>query len=69
MGGLSADGKELWVSGCYDDEVYVFDTQRGVLIARIEVGIEPHGLCVCRNRGESHSGTPVTCDSQRSSDH
>src|SRR5207247_2634081 len=25
MGNVSADGKELWVSGRYDDEVYVFD--------------------------------------------
>jgi len=56
MGGLSADGKELWVSGRYDDEVYVFDTQRGVLIARIKVGIEPHGLCVWPQPGRISLG-------------
>jgi len=56
MGGLSADGKELWVSGRYDDEVYVFDTQRGVLITRIKVGIEPHGLCVWPQPGRISLG-------------
>ena len=29
MGNVTADGKELWVSGRYDDEVYVFDTATG----------------------------------------
>ena len=41
----AADGKQLWVSGRYDREVYVFDTEKGTLIKRIPVGIEPHGLC------------------------
>src|SRR2546425_3309750 len=38
MGNVSADGKELWVSGRYDDEVYVFDTETGRLTHRIKVG-------------------------------
>jgi YVTN family beta-propeller protein len=45
MGGVSADGKELWLSGRYNGEVYVFDTTSGALKARIKVGREPHGLC------------------------
>src|SRR6185312_8717125 len=43
---VSADGKELWVSGRYDEEVYVFDTETGQLTHRIKVGREPHGLCI-----------------------
>ena len=46
MGNVTADGKELWVSGRYDDEVYVFDTSNGKLTHRIPVGREPHGLAV-----------------------
>ena len=37
MGGVSADGKVLWLSGRYDGEVYAFDTRTGRLIARIPV--------------------------------
>ncbi len=45
MGGVSADGKVLWLSGRYDNEVYAIDTDSGRLLARIKVGLEPHGLC------------------------
>ena len=45
MGGVSADGKTLWLSGRYNGEVYVFDTTTGKLRARIKVGDGPHGLC------------------------
>jgi YVTN family beta-propeller protein len=45
MGDVSADGKQLWLSGRYNNEVYVFDTAKGNLLARIKVGREPHGLC------------------------
>ena len=44
MGNISANGKELWLSGRYDSEVYVFDTTTGKLTHRIPVGSEPHGL-------------------------
>jgi YVTN family beta-propeller protein len=44
MGSVSPDGTELWVSGRYDDEVYVFDTRAGRLTHRIKVGWQPHGL-------------------------
>lgn len=46
MGGVSADGKSLWLSGRYNSEVYVFDTGNGKLRARIKVGEGPHGLCI-----------------------
>ncbi len=46
MGGVSADGKILWLSGRYDAEVYAIDTTDGHLVARIPVGKGPHGLCV-----------------------
>lgn len=46
MGGVSADGKTLWLSGRYSGEVYALSTDTGRLLARIKVGGEPHGLCV-----------------------
>jgi DNA-binding beta-propeller fold protein YncE len=45
MGGVSADGKVLWLSGRYNAEVYALDTSDGHLLARIPVGKGPHGLC------------------------
>jgi YVTN family beta-propeller protein len=56
MGNVSADGRELWVSGRYDDEVYVFDTATGRLTHRIKVGREPHGLCVWPQPGRFSLG-------------
>src|SRR5579884_2291820 len=56
MGNVSADGRELWVSGRYDDEVYVFDTRTGALTHRIPVGREPHGLCVWPQPGRYSLG-------------
>ena len=56
MGNVTADGKELWVSGRYDEEVYVFDTQMGQLTHRIKVGREPHGLCVWPQPGRYSLG-------------
>jgi YVTN family beta-propeller protein len=44
MGNLSTDGTELWLSGRFDSEVYVFDLVHGGLAARIPVGHGPHGL-------------------------
>lgn len=44
MGGVSANGKELWLSGRYSCEVYVIDTITGTLTHRIRVGRGPHGL-------------------------
>jgi YVTN family beta-propeller protein len=56
MGNVTADGKELWVSGRYDKEVYVFDTATGELTHRIPVGREPHGLCVWPQPGRYSLG-------------
>lgn len=56
MGNVSADGKELWLSGRYDGEVYVFDTTTGKLIHRISVGRGPHGLTVWPQPGRYSLG-------------
>jgi YVTN family beta-propeller protein len=56
MGNVTADGGELWLSGRYDDEVYVFDTTTGGLSHRIPVGREPHGLCVWPQPGRYSLG-------------
>jgi YVTN family beta-propeller protein len=56
MGNVTADGGELWVSGRYDDEVYVFSTNTGTLTHRIPVGQEPHGLCVWPQPGRYSLG-------------
>ncbi len=56
MGGVSADGKVLWLSGRYNAEVYAFDTSNGHLLARIKVGKGPHGLCVYPQPGRYSLG-------------
>jgi len=56
MGGVSADGRLLWLSGRYDDEVYAIDTRTGRLRARIPVGPGPHGLCVYPQPGRYSLG-------------
>jgi YVTN family beta-propeller protein len=56
MGNVTADGREFWVTGRYDREVYVFDTHTGKLTHRIPVGSEPHGLCVWPQPGRYSLG-------------
>ena len=56
MGGLSADGTVLWLSGRYDGVVYAIDTTDGHLISKIPVGTEPHGLCVWPQPGRYSLG-------------
>ncbi len=57
MGGVSADGKILWLSGRYDNEMYAVDTATGKLItAPIKVGREPHGACVWPQPGRYSIG-------------
>ena len=56
MGGVSADGKVLWLSGRYNSEVYAMSTEDGHLIARIPVGDGPHGLCVYPQPGRYSLG-------------
>jgi YVTN family beta-propeller protein len=55
MGNVSADGRELWLSGRYDNVVYVFDTQSGA-VQKIPVGKEPHGLTVWPQPGRYSLG-------------
>lgn len=56
MGGLSADGKVLWLSGRYDAEVYAIDTRNGKTLAKIPVGDGPHGLAVYPQPGRYSLG-------------
>jgi len=56
MGGVSADGRVLWLSGRYHREVYAIDTGSGRLLARVPVGGGPHGLCVYPQPGRYSLG-------------
>lgn len=56
MGGVSADGKVLWLSGRYNAEVYAISTASGRLLHRIPVGSGPHGLCVWPQPGRYSIG-------------
>jgi hypothetical protein len=56
MGGLSADGTVLWLSGRYHGVVYAISTADGHLIAKIKVGKQPHGLCVWPQPGRYSLG-------------
>jgi YVTN family beta-propeller protein len=56
MGNLTVDGTQLWLGGRYDREVYVFDLVKGGLLARIPVGINPHGLTVWPQPGRFSLG-------------
>jgi YVTN family beta-propeller protein len=56
MGGVSADGKRLWLSGRFDAEVYVFDTTTGAILATIPVPSGPHGLAVFPQPGRYSLG-------------
>jgi DNA-binding beta-propeller fold protein YncE len=56
MGGVSADGEVLWVSGRYSGVVYAISTRNGRLLARIPVGSGPHGLCVWPQPGRYSLG-------------
>jgi DNA-binding beta-propeller fold protein YncE len=56
MGGLSADGTQLWLSGRYSAAVYVLSTDDGHLIKQIPVGKGPHGLCVWPQTGRYSLG-------------
>ena len=56
MGGVSADGRVLWLSGRYNAEVYAISTSTGKLLHRINVGNGPHGLCVWPQPGRYSIG-------------
>ena len=56
MGGVSTDGRVLWLSGRHHSEVYAIDTRSGRLKRRIPVGNGPHGLCVYPQPGRYSLG-------------
>jgi YVTN family beta-propeller protein len=56
MGGVSADGSTLWLSGRYNAVVYAINTATGRLRATIAVGQGPHGLCVWPQPGSYSLG-------------
>jgi DNA-binding beta-propeller fold protein YncE len=56
MGGVSADGGTLWLSGRYNAVVYAINTRTGHLRATIPVGAGPHGLCVWPQPGRYSLG-------------
>ena len=55
MGNVSADGRYLWLTGRFDDVVYVIDTTSGEG-RKIAVGAEPHGLTVWPQPGRYSLG-------------
>lgn len=56
MGNVSADGSQLWLSGRYDNVVYVISTADGHLITTIPVGNGPHGLALMPQPGRYSIG-------------
>ena len=61
MGGVSADGKVLWLAGRFNDAVYAISTADGHVISVIHVPNRPHGLCVWPQPGRYSLGhTGVT---------
>lgn len=56
MGGLSASGRVLWLSGRYDSEVYAISTRTGRLLHRVRVGSGPHGMSVWPQPGRYSIG-------------
>ena len=56
MGGVSADGRQLWLSGRSDAAVYVIDTRTGRLLHKIKVHAGPHGLCIWPQPGRFSLG-------------
>ncbi|MDP9085474.1 MAG: YncE family protein [Pseudomonadota bacterium] len=55
MGNVSLDGRTLWLSGRFDDEVYAIDTRTGG-VKKIKVGRTPHGLTVWPQPGSYSLG-------------
>jgi DNA-binding beta-propeller fold protein YncE len=56
MGGVSANGRVLWLSGRYNAEVYAISTRTGRLLHRITVGAGPHGMAVWPQPGRYSIG-------------
>jgi YVTN family beta-propeller protein len=56
MGGLSADGRTLWLAGRYDGEVYGWNTRTGAVLRKVGVGEGPHGVSVWPQPGRYSLG-------------
>ncbi|OFE14227.1 hypothetical protein BA895_11470 [Humibacillus sp. DSM 29435] len=60
LGGVTADGKQLWLSGRNSSVVYVIDTSSGRVTHLIPVLAGPHGLLVWPQPGRSSLGNTGT---------
>jgi len=56
MGGVSASGAVLWLTGRYDGVVYGISTRTGRLLHKIRVGSGPHGMAVWPQPGRYSIG-------------
>jgi DNA-binding beta-propeller fold protein YncE len=56
MGGVSADGRVLWLTGRYNGVIYAISTRTGRLIRAVQVGAGPHGACVWPQPGRYSLG-------------
>jgi DNA-binding beta-propeller fold protein YncE len=56
MGGVSDNGRVLWLAGRYNAAVYAINTHTGKLIRQIPVGLGPHGVCVYPQPGRFSLG-------------
>jgi len=56
MGGVSASGRVLWLTGRYNAELYAISTRTGRLLRRVRVGRGPHGACVWPQPGRYSIG-------------
>jgi YVTN family beta-propeller protein len=55
MGNVTPDGRQLWLSGRFDNVLYVFDTSNGNVTV-LQAGREPHGLTVWPQPGRYSLG-------------
>ena len=53
---VTPNGNQLWTSNRYGKTVEVISTKNGVVIRRVLVGIDPHGLCLFPQPGRYSLG-------------
>ena len=63
MGNVSADAKQLWLSGRFNSAAYIIDTTSDA-VTKFRVGAEPHGLTVWPQPGRYSKGHTWICVSQ-----
>jgi DNA-binding beta-propeller fold protein YncE len=56
MGGVSANGRVLWLTGRYNGVIYAISTRSGHLLHTVQVGAGPHGACVWPQPGRYSLG-------------